>query len=85
MASIRIRYWAAARAAAGVAEEDVEADDCAAALEQVLAARHGDSDALQRAVGASSFLVDGVRRDRAALSDISGPVVLEVLPPFAGG
>lgn len=85
MASIRIRYWAGARAAAGVAEDTVEATDCATALERVLALPRDDRAEFERAVSASSFLVDGVRRDRDQLSTIPGPVVLEVLPPFAGG
>jgi len=84
MASIRIRYWAAARSAAGVAEEQVDAGNCAEAIERAVARRE-DPSALQRVVAASSFLVDGVRRDRAALEGIEGPVDLEVLPPFAGG
>lgn len=84
MASIRIRYWAAARTAAGVAEEQVEAANCAAALAQAIARRE-DPAPLQRVVDASSFLVAGVRRDRALLESIEGPVDLEVLPPFAGG
>ena len=84
MASIRIRYWAAARTAAGVAEEDIDAANCAAALEQAIAGRD-DPAPLRQVVAASSFLVAGVRRDRAALETIVGPTELEVLPPFAGG
>lgn len=79
-----IRYWAAAKAAAGVAEEPfaetVLADVLAAAV-----ARHGD--ALARVVQRSSFLVDGAPvggRDRAGVELADGSVV-EVLPPFAGG
>jgi molybdopterin converting factor small subunit len=79
-----IRYWAAAKAAAGVAEERygeaVLADVLAAAV-----ARHGD--ALAHVVRRSSFLVDGTAvgaRDHAGVTLADGAVV-EVLPPFAGG
>lgn len=79
-----IRYWAAAKAAAGVAEEpfdgDVLADVLAAAV-----ARHGVG--LDEVVRRASFLVDGTpvgRRDPRAVTLPDGAVV-EVLPPFAGG
>jgi len=79
-----IRYWAAAKAAAGIAEEPfaeaVLADVLAAAV-----ARHGAG--LAQVVARSSFLVDGDpvgRRDPAQVSLPDGAVV-EVLPPFAGG
>nr|WP_308208919.1 MoaD/ThiS family protein [Actinokineospora globicatena] len=79
-----VRYFAGARAAAGVHEEKVQlpadstVQDALAALER----RHGDE--LARVLRAASFLVDGVAvRDRsAALPDGIG---LDVLPPFAGG
>lgn len=79
-----IRYWAAAKAAAGVAEEPftetVLADVLAGAV-----GRHGE--ALAHVVRRSSFLVDGVAvgsRDRGGVELAEGAVV-EVLPPFAGG
>ncbi len=79
-----IRYWAAAKAAAGVAEEafaeDVLADVLAAAV-----ARHGEP--LAHVIRRASFLVDGDpvgRRDPAGVALPEGAVV-EVLPPFAGG
>lgn len=75
-----IRYWAAARAAAGTAEEAYDGGT----LEEVLAAavaRHGAE--LARVLSVASFLIDGVRTDRsAALTDGR---TIEVLPPFAGG
>ncbi|MFX4273790.1 MoaD/ThiS family protein [Propionibacteriaceae bacterium Y1685] len=89
MATILIRYWAAARSAAGVESESVEADSCRAALDQVLAARAvspGGSRELERVLGASSFLVDGTARRRADLArPVADQATLEVLPPFAGG
>jgi molybdopterin converting factor small subunit len=80
----QIRYWAAAKAAAGVGEEpfdgDVLADVLAAAV-----ARHGAR--LGEVVRLASFLVDGSpvgRRDPSGVRLPEGAVV-EVLPPFAGG
>lgn len=80
MARGTIRYWAAARAAAGTSEEPYEG----ATLDEVLRAAevaHGPD--LARVLSVASFLVDGVRTDRpAALVD---GTTVEVLPPFAGG
>jgi sulfur-carrier protein len=79
-----IRYWAAAKAAAGVAEEaftqTVLADVLAAAAE-----RHGAD--LAHVVRRSSFLVDGTPVGRRDPADVLLPegAVVEVLPPFAGG
>jgi molybdopterin converting factor small subunit len=79
-----VRYFAGARAAAGVAEEQVNLAD-AATVEDLLALlreRHGKP--LRKVLEASSFLLDSVAvRDRAtALAD---GAALDVLPPFAGG
>ncbi len=84
MAKGLIRYWAAARAAAGVAEEPYEARTLAEALAN---ARRGRDAEFARVVGLSSFLIDerpvGSRpHDDVILSE--GGVV-EVLPPYAGG
>jgi sulfur-carrier protein len=75
-----IRYWAAAKAAAGIAEEPFHADTLDDLLDAA-AARHGA--VLAQVLPRCSFLVDGVRASRtAALTD---GVTVEVLPPFAGG
>jgi molybdopterin converting factor small subunit len=79
-----LRFWAAAKAAAGVAEEPYDADTLAEAL---AAARAGHGDALARVLERSTFVVDGSpvggrAHDTVVLSD-GGNV--EVLPPFAGG
>jgi molybdopterin converting factor small subunit len=79
-----IRYWAAAKAAAGTAEEPYEGDVLAEVLATAVA-RHGAE--LGAVVRRSSFLVDGApvgRRDHAEVVLPPG-AVLEVLPPFAGG
>jgi molybdopterin synthase sulfur carrier subunit len=78
-----VRYFAGARAAAGLDEEAVELPPVATvdALVDVLAERHGP--ALARVLAASTFLVDEVPggRDRP----LRGARHVDVLPPFAGG
>jgi sulfur-carrier protein len=79
-----LRYWAAARAAAGVAEEPY----CAATLAEALdAARQRHPGEFARILGLCSFVVDGDPVGRRAAADVplrDGGTV-EVLPPFAGG
>jgi sulfur-carrier protein len=78
---ILVRYFAGARAAAGVPEEKVAAPTLAA-LVTALGDTHGEQ--LARILSACSFLVDGLaRRDRSA--PLSPDAVVDVLPPFAGG
>ena len=80
MARGTIRYWAAARAAAGVGEESYAGTTLAEVIDSAVV-RHGAE--LARVLSVASFLVDGVRTDRSAtLTDGS---TIEVLPPFAGG
>ncbi|WBB58424.1 MoaD/ThiS family protein [Streptomyces sp. WMMC500] len=79
-----IRYWAAAKAAAGTAEEPYAADTLAEAL---AAARGRHGEGLARVLARCSFLVDGRAvgaRDHAGVALADGGTV-EVLPPFAGG
>ena len=92
MAIVTLRYWAAAKEAAGIAEETVTAGTLAEALAAARGhAGHGaDSgqDARLRAILArSSFLIDGMPAGtRAPESVVLGDAaVIEVLPPFAGG
>ena len=83
MAKGTIHYWAAAKDAAGVAEESFEAETLAELMANVTLGR----DELARVVGRSSFLVDGDpvgRRAHGAVVLAEG-VTVEVLPPFAGG
>jgi sulfur-carrier protein len=78
---ILVRYFAGARAAAGVQEEKVVAPTLDALLAAVADA-HGDR--LARVLAGCSFLVDGLAcRDRSA--PLSPDAVVDVLPPFAGG
>jgi molybdopterin synthase sulfur carrier subunit len=85
MAIVTLRYWAAAKEAAGVAEQVVTADNLAAALAQAGsgAVRARLAPVLER----SSFLVNGTQVGRRAAETVQLPegAVIEVLPPFAGG
>jgi molybdopterin converting factor small subunit len=82
-----VRYWAAAKAAAGVAEESYAAQSTLEALLAAVRSRHPDgrlAEVLQRC----SYLVDevspGAGRDPADV-DVPAGAVVDVLPPFAGG
>ncbi|MFD8599761.1 MoaD/ThiS family protein [Kitasatospora sp. NPDC059646] len=81
-----VRYWAAAKAAAGRAEEPYLAATLGEALAAVRAAHAGRPELL-RVLAMCSFLVDGDpvgARDHAGVALSEGGTV-EVLPPFAGG
>jgi molybdopterin converting factor small subunit len=80
--TVTVRYFAAARAAAGVETELLElsgtVDDAIRALRE----RHGTE--LGRVLDRCSFLLDEVAvRDRTAA--MPPGATLDVLPPFAGG
>jgi molybdopterin synthase sulfur carrier subunit len=84
VALVTLNFWAGARAAAGTSSESVEATSVRAALDAVLARR--DDPRFTRVLGASSLLVDGVSASPSTLTQpLEAPVVVEVLPPFAGG
>lgn len=85
--TVRVRYFAGARAAAGVAAEDVSVpgDDqhtTVRAIRTDISHRHGPE--LNRVLTACGFLLDGVT---VRNQDIPVPdgAELDVLPPFAGG
>jgi sulfur-carrier protein len=86
MAMVTIRYWAAAKEAAGAAEESVAAETLADALAEALR-RRGTDTRLRDVLARSSFLVDGTPAGRKAPDAVplKDQVVIEVLPPFAGG
>lgn len=86
MPDVTIRYWAAAKEAAGISEESVAARTLADALDAVLASRGSDSR-FREVLARSSVLIDGTRANKAAGESItlSADSVIEVLPPFAGG
>ena len=84
MVIVSLYYWAGARAAAGVEAETTSASTVAEALATVLATRA--DPAFSRVVQACSLLVDGVAAHQDDLDrPLSGPVRVDVLPPFAGG
>lgn len=82
-----LRYWAAAREAAGTAEEQTSAATLAAALSTAVAERGTEGDRLAHVLRRCSFLIDGRqvgKRDPETVPLDPGAVV-EILPPFAGG
>jgi len=85
MAIVTMRYWAAAKDAAGVPEQQLSADTLAAALAQ--AAETQGAGRLRAVLARSSFLIDGnpVGLRAAESVQLSDGNVIEVLPPFAGG
>jgi sulfur-carrier protein len=93
MAIVTLRYWAAAKDAAGIAEEKVDAADLSAALAAGVAAAAtrapaGDrSQRLSTVMARSSILVDGqpVGTRPANSVPLADGATIEVLPPFAGG
>jgi molybdopterin synthase sulfur carrier subunit len=92
MSTVTLRYWAAAKQAAGVAEETISAETLAAALEVALSARERDAAPgagadLRAVLARSSFLVDGTPVGGRAPETVAlrEAAVVEVLPPFAGG
>jgi sulfur-carrier protein len=85
MAIVTMRYWAAAKDAAGVPEQRISADTLAAAIAAVSGS--GDRDRLRAVIARSSFLIDGSPVGRRATETVQlrDGNVIEVLPPFAGG
>jgi molybdopterin converting factor small subunit len=79
-----VRYFAAAKEAAGTGSEDVDAATLADAL-AALRARHDAR--FDTVLARCSFVVDGAPvggRDHAAVA-LAPAAVVDVLPPFAGG
>ena len=82
-----MRYWAGARAAAGVSEESVPGPLTLSQLLDELVARHADRSRLKDVLSVCSVLVG----DRPVGTSDPATVVLrpgdtvELLPPFAGG
>lgn len=80
MPNATVRYWAGAKAAAGIPEEVVSGATVAELIDQVTATRPAVAAVLTRC----SYLLEGT-----AVHDLQTPIsegmTLEVLPPFAGG
>ena len=84
MTTFSLRYWAGAKAAAGVDSEVVEARSVNEALARVRD-QHADSN-FSQVLSVSSILVNGlVVRGSDLDEERVEPVRVEVLPPFAGG
>ncbi|MGC5053852.1 MoaD/ThiS family protein [Micromonospora sp. DT48] len=82
MATVTVRYFAGARAAAGRAEESTIAGRSLDEVVAELAERHGER--LVSVLAVSSFLIDGVTcHDRR--KPLPAGATIDVLPPFAGG
>ena len=79
-----LRYWAAARAAAGVASEELDAGTLADALSAAIDRR---GDRLATVLGVCSFVVDGDPVGARPHDEVALPpgALVDVLPPFAGG
>jgi sulfur-carrier protein len=82
-AKVTVRYFAAARAAAGVDDEilGIEPDTTVADLVDQLSARDAN---LARVLKRCSFLCDGIAV-RDATATLRDAQTVDVLPPFAGG
>jgi len=85
---IRVRYWAAARAVAGVAEDavDVSGPMTLAELVAEVVRRHPESR-FREVIGVCSVLVGdepvGTREPQTVV--VPSGATVEFLPPFAGG
>lgn len=86
MAIVTLRYWAAAKEAAGVSEETVTAGTLAAAL-AAAGGPAGPGERLRTVLARSAFLIDGQPAGIRAPEQVilADGAVVEVLPPFAGG
>jgi molybdopterin synthase sulfur carrier subunit len=86
MTTVTLRYWAAAKEAAGLADEAVDATTLAEALDAARS-RHAATPRFAQVLQRCSYLVDGdpvgVRAPDSVL--LADGATVEVLPPFAGG
>ncbi|WP_133876861.1 MoaD/ThiS family protein [Paractinoplanes brasiliensis] len=82
VATLTIRYFAGARAAAGGTRSETVEAETLEHLKQQLTNRHGER--LGVVLKAASFLVDGLTcHDQTA--PLPADATIDVLPPFAGG
>lgn len=82
--TVRVRFFASARAAAGAEQTEIQLAQDASIADAVAALREQQPSALGKILAAASFLVDGVAvRDRS--KPLPAGSQLDVLPPFAGG
>lgn len=79
-----VRYFAGARAAAGVAEELVELAPAGSVADALAAVSARRGPALGRVLPSCSFLLNGIAVHDHEMAVPDGSE-LDVLPPFAGG
>ncbi|RKR73313.1 MoaD/ThiS family protein [Frondihabitans australicus] len=80
-----MRFFAAARAAVGRSEAEVDASTLGDALSEVTAGLAGSKlDRWEDLRSRCSYLVDGVTTRDLATS-LEGVAAVDVMPPFAGG
>ncbi len=82
--TIVVRYFAAARAAAGEDEEKVQLPSNASVADAVAELRRLHPERLPRVLEAVSYLLDGIAV-RDLTRRLKDGAELDVLPPFAGG
>jgi sulfur-carrier protein len=84
LTTVLVRYFASARAASGVDQEELQLPAGASVSDALGILRERHPEALPRILEVAGFLVDGI-----AVRDHSRPLPdgseLDVLPPFAGG
>jgi molybdopterin converting factor small subunit len=83
---VTVHYWAAARAAAGIAEEHVDASTLAELLVEIHR-RHGHRDRFDDVIAFCSILVGETPVGAKEPAEVRLPAGtnVEFLPPFAGG
>jgi sulfur-carrier protein len=83
---VTVRYWAAARAAAG-REQDHVAGETVAEVLMAARALHNENPRFAQVLGVSSLLLGDRPLGSRDLNEVAvrDGDVLEVLPPFAGG
>lgn len=83
---VTVRYWAGARAAAGVAQEELTGETVAHVLAQART-RHADQPRFGPVLAACSLLLGDRPLGSRNLAEVAvqDGDMLEVLPPFAGG
>jgi molybdopterin synthase sulfur carrier subunit len=79
MPEVTIRYFAAARAAAGESTATAQADS----LKELVGTVSADRPELARVLGICTFMVDGERVDLD--THLVDGALVDALPPFAGG
>jgi molybdopterin converting factor small subunit len=81
--SVTVRLFAAARDAAGGAQESAAPGWLNQVLAELVTAHGGPDGALAGVLQRCTYLVDGVRADLDTA--VPDGAVVDVLPPFAGG